>query len=175
MLCSRRVSLPLPIGHAVLDLPALSQQRVGNAEWEVERDDASRASEQLVEQLLRAPARRVVREEPRVHAGRVDAVRAPGRRVRGDRDDLPPLVARALRCAEVDADDHNDLARATKQGPSVNMTLRFSPLPLTWSRAILSTCSVFPPPEAGEGPRAEGIGEPARAAIVVGASRGNAA
>lgn len=112
------------------------QERVGNAEREVEPDDARMAIQQLVEQLLRAPARRIVREEPRVHAGHVDAVGAPGGRVRGDGDDLPSLVARPLRRAEIDADDHVGLARTMRRWTCVNMTLRFSPLLASRSRPL---------------------------------------
>jgi hypothetical protein len=42
--------------------------------------------------------------------------------VRGDGDDLPPLVARPLRRTEVDANDHVDLERAAK-GTNGIMTL----------------------------------------------------
>lgn len=82
-----------------------------------------------------ASALRIHREEPCVHPGRVDAVGVPSRRVRGDGDDLPPLVARQLRRTEVDADDHLDLERAAKETNGA-MTLQFSPLPPPWSRAI---------------------------------------
>jgi hypothetical protein len=54
---------------------------------------------------------------------RVDAVRVPARRVRGEGDELPPLVARALRRTEVDAHDHVDLECTPKRGASVCMTL----------------------------------------------------
>lgn len=83
----------------------VAQERVGDAEREIERGDAHGAREQLVEQLPRAPAGRIVREQAGVHARRVDAVAAPVGRVRGDRDDLSSLVARAPRSAEVHADD----------------------------------------------------------------------
>lgn len=105
---------------------------------EVEPDDAGRSGRELVDELFRGPARRVVREEPCVHPGRVDAAGVPARRVRGDGDDLPPLVARPLRRTEVDADDHVDLGCRAKQGTSGTMTIQFSLLPPTWSRAIRS-------------------------------------
>jgi hypothetical protein len=57
------------------------------------------------EQLFRAPAWRVFREQTLVHAERIDSVPAVGDRVCGDRDDLPALVACATRSAEVHADD----------------------------------------------------------------------
>jgi hypothetical protein len=75
---------------------------------------------------------------------RVDAVGVPARRVRGHGDDLPPLVERPLRRTEVDADHPVDLERAAKQGTSVPMTLQFSLLPPTWSRAIRSATVVGP-------------------------------
>jgi hypothetical protein len=46
--------------------------------------------------------------------------------VRGDRDDLPPLVARPLPRTEVDADDHVDLELAA-QGTNGIMKLQLSP------------------------------------------------
>src|SRR5690606_14467965 len=113
----------------------IAQERVRDAEREVEPDDAGRSGRDLVDELLRGPAGRVVREEPGVHPGRVDAVGVPARRVRGDGDDLPPLVARPLRRTEVDADDHLDLGCAAKE-TNGTMTLQFSPLPPPWSRAI---------------------------------------
>lgn len=87
----------------------VAQERVRNAEREAEPDDASGSGDQLFEELSCGPAGRLTREEPSVHAGRVDAVGVPARRVRGDGDDLPPLVARPLRRTEVDADDHVNL------------------------------------------------------------------
>jgi hypothetical protein len=70
--------------------------------------------------------------------------------VRGDGDDLPPLVARPLRRTEVDADDHLDLGCAAKE-TNGTITLQFSPLPPPWSRTIRAAKAVEPPARARTG------------------------
>ena len=117
-----------------------SKERVRDAEREVEGGDANEASEQLVEQLLRGPARRVIGEQTRVNPDGVDAVSAPIGRVRGKCDDLPALVASAPGCAEVYTDNSvggRHPPRGRNQGISPLSGRRLSVLPAKqrWERA----------------------------------------
>jgi hypothetical protein len=84
----------------------VAEERVRDAEWKVEGDNAYGAREQLVEQLFRAPTWRAFREQTLVQADRIDSVQAVGDPVCGDGDDLPALVTCATRSAEVNADDN---------------------------------------------------------------------